>query len=119
MLTVRLQADHDVRRGIRAACALLPGIVPLGVALGVALGDTTSSRLLAWLSAPLLVAPSPKLTPVTRSSPRSCADSERPLAISRAVGMPRRPSMPASGQTSAANAPRVRRPRRRGGRPPW
>jgi predicted branched-subunit amino acid permease len=40
---------------------LLPAIVPLGVALGVALGETTSSRLVAWLSAPLLVAGSSQL----------------------------------------------------------
>jgi predicted branched-subunit amino acid permease len=56
MLTLPLRPNHDVHRGIRAAGALLPAIVPLGVALGVALGETASSRLVAWLSAPLLVA---------------------------------------------------------------
>jgi predicted branched-subunit amino acid permease len=56
MLTLPLRPNHDVHRGIRSACALLPAIVPLGVALGVALDETASSRLVAWLSAPLLVA---------------------------------------------------------------
>ena len=51
----------DVHRGVRSACALLPAIVPLGVALGVALGETTSSPLVAWLSAPLMVAGSSQL----------------------------------------------------------
>ena len=61
MPTPTLRAAHDVQRGVRSACALLPAIVPLGVALGVALGETTSSRLVAWLSAPLLVAGSSQL----------------------------------------------------------
>lgn len=61
MPTPTLRAAHDVHRGVRSACALLPAIVPLGVALGVALGETTSPRLVAWLSAPLLVAGSSQL----------------------------------------------------------
>jgi len=61
MPTSTVRSAHDVHRGIRSALALLPAIVPLGVALGVAAGETSSSHLVVWLGAPLLVAGSSQL----------------------------------------------------------
>jgi predicted branched-subunit amino acid permease len=44
------------RRGVLAALALIPAIAPLGVAVGVALGALSSSPVVTWLSAPLILA---------------------------------------------------------------
>lgn len=44
------------KRGLASALAMLPAIAPLGVAVGVALGALSTSPVLTWLSAPLMVA---------------------------------------------------------------
>jgi predicted branched-subunit amino acid permease len=43
-------------RGAVAALTMLPAIAPLGLAVGVALADMSTSPLISWLSAPLMVA---------------------------------------------------------------
>lgn len=43
-------------RGLTSALAMLPAIAPLGVAVGVALGALSTSPILSWLSAPVMVA---------------------------------------------------------------
>jgi predicted branched-subunit amino acid permease len=47
--------------GALDALALAPAIAPMGLALGVALGELAAPALVAWLSAPLLVAGSSQL----------------------------------------------------------
>lgn len=62
MNLVRQRRDPSVSvRGLIAAVALVPGVVPLGVALGVAVGETAAHDLVAWSGGPLLVAGSAQL----------------------------------------------------------
>ena len=53
-------------RGVTAALALLPAVAPLGVAIGVALGGLSISPVVAWLSAPLMVAGASQLVLFTQ-----------------------------------------------------
>lgn len=52
-------------RGAMAGAGLVPAVIPLGVALGVALAETSAPPLLAWLTAPLLIAGASQLVLVT------------------------------------------------------
>lgn len=55
-----------VRHGVAAALSLVPAVAPLGFALGASLAATTAPRLVAWFTAPLMVAGSAQLVLVSQ-----------------------------------------------------
>ena len=66
-ITVRApnRADRPARRGAAAAVGLSPAVVPLGVALGVALAETSAPKVVAWATAPLMIAGAAQLALVS------------------------------------------------------